>query len=329
MTFENAIMRAAGWANRNRRLLKVWPILGLLHARRGIQRAAEHNRALRVFLATLAAVTRNDAQQMIAGVAYYGVIALIPISVGVLQLLELILGTALTAHWYTRLSSAVFPSGIELTTLVGSRNSAAASITAGLALVGLTWGSFKLFGAVGLVVNRMWGIEPTQVGYIARAREFFILIATALILLISSVTTYLVDQESLPNLLRDFQLVQWANAMQNQRWVSDIATTVVSAAAFMLVYRYVPERTVRWKWAMIASVFAGIAFKLSNDGFALILGYVLPAQLLYGPLATVLVFLMWMFASSMILAAGAAACAYAQSIYEGDGPKTGPGWFLR
>ena len=175
----------------------------------------------------------------------------------------------------------------------------------------------------------MWGIEPTQVGYIARAREFLILIATALILLISSVTTYLVDQESLPNLLRDFQLVQWANALQNQRWVSDIATTVVSAAAFMLVYRYVPERTVRWKWAMIASVFAGIAFKLSNDGFALILGYVLPAQLLYGPLATVLVFLMWMFASSMILAAGAAACAYAQSIYEGDGPKTGPGWFLR
>ncbi len=328
MTFENAILRAAGWATRNRRLLKVWPILGLLHARRGIQRAAEHNRALRVFLATVAAVTRNDAQQMIAGVAYYGVIALIPISVGVLQILELILGTALTAHWYTRLSSAVFPSGIELTTLVGSRNSAAAGITAGLALVGLTWGSFKLFGAVGLVVNRMWGIEPTQVGYIARARELLILIATALILLISSVAGYLIDQESLPNLLRDFQLAQWANALQNQRWVSDIVATAVSAAAFMLVYRYVPERTVRWKWAMIAAGFAGIAFKFSNDAFALILGYVLPA-LLYGPLATVLVFLMWMFASSMILAAGAAVCAYAQSIYDGDGPMTRPGWFLR
>ncbi len=328
MNFEDAILRVAGWANRHHRLLKVWPILGLLHARRGIQRAAEHNRALRVFLATVAAVTRNDAQQMIAGVAYYGVIALIPISVGVLKILELILGTALTAHWYTRLSSAVFPSGIELTTLVGSRNSAAASITAGLALVGLTWGSFKLFGSVGLVVNRMWGIELAQVGYIARARELLILIATALLLLISSVASYLVDQESLPNLLRDFQLVQWANALQNQRWVSDIAATAVAAVAFMLVYRYVPERTVRWKWAMIAAVFAGIAFKLNNDAFAFVLSYVLPAQL-YGPLATVLVFLMWMFGSSMILAAGAAVCAYSQSIYDGDGPRTRPGWFLK
>ncbi len=329
MTFEEALKKTARWANQNRRLLHWRPVIQLLHLRRAIQRLAQRYRALRVLLAILAVVTRNDAQQMIAGVAYYGVLCLLPISFGVFQALEMVLGSSRTQHWFIQLSSELLPPQIDLITLLSSGDSTAAGVTAILAGVGLSWGSIRLFGAVGLVVNRMWDIQPTQLGGIARLRQFLFMSATAMILLISSLLTYLVDLQSLPELLRDLRVLESSEAVYAQRWWPDLLSIVLSTGAFLLVYRYVPERSVQWKWAVIAGAVAGVAFKLANDGFALFLAHLAPSHLLYGPLASVLVFLMWMFASALILAIGAALNAYTQSIYAGQGPTPGPGWFLR
>ena len=328
MTFEAALIQAAKWANRNRRLLRLRPILLLLHLRRAIQHVARRRRGLRVLLATMAVVTRNDAQQLIAGVAYYGIITLIPISFGVLQMLGVVLGSDRTRQWFIELSAVVLPTQVDLPSILETGNPTAAGMTVVLAALGLTWGSVKLFGAVGLVVNRMWGIQPTQVGWIARFREYLFLSATALVLLISSVLTYLADVQSLPKILFDLNLLPSADVIYAQRWWSDLVAVLLSTGAFLLVYRYVPEWSVRWRWAIVAGAIAGIAFKLSSDVFALFLAHVAPSHLLYGPLASVLVFLMWIFASALILATGAAICAYTQSIYDGDGPRAGPGWFL-
>ena len=144
-----------------------------------IEQAATRWRPLRVVLATLAAVTRNDAQQLTAGVAYYGLVFVIPISVGILQVFGVVLGTARSEDWYSKLTAGLLPAGIDLRLVAASQDSASAGVAAALAFIGLTWGSYKLFGSVGVVVNRMWGIEPTQVGVLAKTREFLYLSGTA------------------------------------------------------------------------------------------------------------------------------------------------------
>lgn len=333
MTFEAAVQRAVHWANRRHRLLRIRPVIKLLRARRSVIRLAQRQRVLRILLATLSAVTRNDVQQMIAGVAYYGVLSLIPITFGMLQALALVLGPEQTQQWFTQLSATLLPTPFELVPSQSLSVPAVAGAIAGatgiIALVGLTWGSIRLFGAVGLIINRMWDIDPALVGGVARLREFLFMAGTALILLASSIITYMVDLRSLPYLLGSLRIIPLADVLEAQRWWSDVLTTSLSALAFLLVYRYVPEHQVRWKWAAIGGALAGIAFKLTSDGFAFILTHLAPPNLVYGSIAWLLAFLMWNFASALILAAGAAVTAYGQSIYDSDGPRTGTGWFLK
>ena len=282
----------------------------LLRLNRRLEAAAARWRPARVILATLAAVTRNDAQQLIAGIAYYGMVALIPVSFALLQFLGLALGPELSLGWFETWSSRLLPSSIDLGGSLAAGDSAIVGITGLFALLGLVWGSYKLFGSVGVVVNRMWGIAPAQVGIFGKTRQYLLMSATAIVLLLSSVFTYLIFSSA-------------------QGWWSNLVAGLLAGAAFLIVYRYVPERPVRWRWAAIGAGAAGIALQMVNIGVAIFIAYLAPSHLVYGPLASVLLVLVWLFASAVTLASGAAVAAYGQSVYDGDGPTPGPGWFLK
>ena len=328
MAIDSKLYRAANWANRNRRLLRIRPIFKAFQLRRSVARLARRWRPLRVLLAVLAAVTRNDVQQLTAGVAYYGMVALIPISVVVLQIIDLVLGEDGIRTWSEALSQGVLPGDVDWSALQPTEDMAVAGIAGALALLGFTWGSIKLFGAVGVVVNRMWGIEPIQVGIIAKTREFMILSATAVVLLTSSILTSVTVPDLASNTLRALQLAGLADVIAVQRWWPGLLAWLLSVNAFLLVYRYVPERRVSWRWAASGAIAASIVFEIVNYVFSLFLNYVAPLHLLYGPLATVLITLIWLFISALTMVSGAALTAYGQSVYDNDGPTPGPGWFL-
>ncbi len=329
MSFETKLYDAAHWANRNRRLLRMRPVFKALQLRRAIQRLAQQYSSIRLVLATLSAVTRNDTQQLTAGVAYYGMVSLLPVSVVVLQVLPLILGEAGAQTWFSAIASGVLPRNVDWDALWPSQAPAVVGATGVVALMGLLWGSIKLFGAVGLVVNRMWGIEPAQVGIIGKTREYLFLSAMALGLLASSILTYVAVPDLALSALRAVQLGGLANAVASQRWWPNLLAWLLSIAVFLLVYRYVPERQVHWRWALLGAFTASIVFVAANYVFAWFFSYVAPHRLFYGPLASVLIILIWLFVSSLTLVSGAALTAYAQSIYRGDGPILPVGWFLR
>ena len=155
MILDRASAKVSAW---------VGGISWLLHLNRQMEAAAARWRPVRVILATLAAVTRNDAQQLIAGIAYYGMVALIPVSVALLQFLGLAFGQDVSLGWFRTWSSRLLPSTIDLGGLLTAQDFTVVGITGLFALLGLVWGSYKLFGSVGVVVNRMWGIAPAPGG---------------------------------------------------------------------------------------------------------------------------------------------------------------------
>lgn len=324
MILDRASERVADW---------VGGIHWLARVQRRLEAAAARWRPFRVVLATLAAVTRNDAQQLIAGIAYYGMVALIPVSVALLQFLALALGQELSMGWFEAWTSHLLPSNIDLEGLLADQDFTIVGITGVFALLGLVWGSYKLFGSVGVVVNRMWGIAPAQVGIFGKTRQYLLMSATSLVLLLSSVFTYLISHglaaETPVHLEPN---AEWGNALltlATQGWWANVFAGLMSVVAFLIVYRFVPERRVLWRWAMIGAGVAGVALQAVNYGVALFIAYVAPSHMVYGPLASVLIVLVWLFASSITLASGAAVAAYGQNVYDHDGPTPGPGWFLR
>ena len=327
MILDRATERVADWVS---------GILWLSRVRRQLEAAAARWRPFRVLLATLAAVTRNDAQQLIAGVAYYGMVALIPVSVALLQFLGLALGQELSMGWFETWSSRLLPGNIDFEDLLVAQDFTIVGITGVFALLGLAWGSYKLFGSVGVVVNRMWGIAPAQVGIFGKTRQYLLMSATSLALLLSSVFTYLISYGIsyglTPQASRQPDPSAPTDAVVTfvtQGWWSNGFAGLLSVVAFLIVYRYVPERRVLWRWAVVGAVVAGVALQAVNYGVALFITYAAPSHLVYGPLASVLIVLVWLFASSVTLASGAAVAAYGQNVYNHDGPTPGPGWFLR
>ena len=83
----------------------------------------------------------------------------------------------------------------------------------------------------------------------------------------------------------------------------------LATLAFTLLYFLMPARPVPFPVAATGGVFAALAFEAAKRGFALYVASVPTYQMVYGALATLPLFLVWVYLSWVIVLAGAAVTA--------------------
>lgn len=97
------------------------------------------------------------------------------------------------------------------------------------------------------------------------------------------------------------------------------AGNLVTLLSFVFIYKFLPSKTVRWKHAIGAGVLAGVAFACLQAYFSYSMRHLQEEYyLLYGSLAMLPVFLLWLYLSVLILLMGA------QIIYVIELKKTVP-----
>jgi membrane protein len=84
---------------------------------------------------------------------------------------------------------------------------------------------------------------------------------------------------------------------------------LLSALALTLLYVTAPNRHVPWRHASIGAVVAALAFEATKHGFAFYLTQVPTYELVYGALAALPVFLIWIYVCWLIVLTGAAITA--------------------
>jgi membrane protein len=84
---------------------------------------------------------------------------------------------------------------------------------------------------------------------------------------------------------------------------------VFTAVALTLLYAIVPWRPVAWRHALAGAVAAAAAFEIVKHGFAFYLTQVPTYTIVYGALAALPVFLIWIYLCWIIVLAGAAITA--------------------
>jgi membrane protein len=82
-----------------------------------------------------------------------------------------------------------------------------------------------------------------------------------------------------------------------------------TTAALTLLYAVVPQRHVPWRHALAGAGVAALAFEAAKHGFAFYLTQVPTYELVYGALAALPVFLIWVYLCWLIVLAGAAITA--------------------
>jgi membrane protein len=84
-----------------------------------------------------------------------------------------------------------------------------------------------------------------------------------------------------------------------------LTPVAASALAFTMMYLVVPNRRVRLGHALIGGVFAAILFELAKHGFGLYITQFPTYQAIYGALATIPIFLVWLYLSWIMVLLGA------------------------
>ena len=105
-----------------------------------------------------------------------------------------------------------------------------------------------------------------------------------------------------------FAAVEWAGLDAYTEPLSGIFRVVpfmLAALGFTLLFIVVPNRSVQLLHALAGGLFAAVLFELLKKGFGLYLAHFPSYQAIYGALAAVPIFLVWMYLSWAVLLLGA------------------------
>ncbi len=169
--------------------------------------------------------------------------------------------------------------------------------TTGVGVVGLGVTSVLLFNTIQTAFDRIWGVSRGR-ATINRLIIYWALITLGPMLFGASfsISGYVFAK---------MQTVGTYGISTGLRLVSAIMPFLLEAFGFAVFYRLIPSRYVRLSDAATGAFFAALLFELLKHGFGLYLYYVPTYQAVYGAIALLPVFLLWMYLVWLIVLVGA------------------------
>jgi len=254
----------------------------------------------RAFIRYLFARFQQDKCSSVAAeLTVTSLLALVPLTTVVFSLLALIPNFQNMAVQLQELMFEYFvPATGEsvqnyLTEFVGKAKS-----MSGVGFVMLLVTALLMMRTIDTSFNNIWHIRGTK-SFVRTFLVYWAVLTLGPILLGTSlvVTSYL---QSLP-ILSD--VVQ-----ENSRWITLGLPMLLETITFSLMFFVIPNRKILLSHALIASFTAAILFELAKSGFAVFVEYFSTYQLIFGALATIPLFLIWIYLSWSIILFGAEIC---------------------
>jgi len=166
--------------------------------------------------------------------------------------------------------------------------------TTGVGILGLAVTALLLINTIQTAFDRIWGGGR---GFkIQRFPVYWALITLGPILfgIAFSISSYA------------FALAQSSTYMSGAvRLYAWIAPFTLEAVGFLLFYRLLPTRPVRWMDAACGAIVAAVLFEGLKRAFGYYLGFLGSYQTLYGALAVLPIFLIWMYLGWLVVLVGA------------------------
>lgn len=88
-------------------------------------------------------------------------------------------------------------------------------------------------------------------------------------------------------------------------WAGLFLAVSLSAAMFVLLYRFVPRRRIAWTSALTGSVAAALLWELAKQLFRFYIRGIGAYSAVYGPLAVTIALIMWVYYSAVVFVLGA------------------------
>jgi len=173
------------------------------------------------------------------------------------------------------------------------RENAARLTTVGL--VALLFTAMALMLTVDRSINAIWRVRRSRPFWISVLSYVVLLSVGPLLIGVSvSITTYLMALSARVDVPEEAHSV-----------LLQAAPAAVSAVAFFLLYRLVPNRRVPWQHAAAGGVLAAVIFEFAKEVFAFYVAHAPAYSVVYGTFAALPFFLLWVYVSWLVVLFGA------------------------
>ncbi|MCY4112656.1 MAG: YihY/virulence factor BrkB family protein [Chloroflexi bacterium] len=191
-----------------------------------------------------------------------------------------------------------------------------------ISLIALLWTGSNLFGALRRGLDAATGATRRRTFVQGRALDLATTMATGGLLALSVTATAVLTFLQQSELLGGDSPFAWLGWLL--RWLGVLLPILFATGVFGLMYHLVPAERLAWRPALAGGLVGAVGFEIGKNAFVWYTANFGSFNAIYGPIATVVLLLIWIYFSSMIFLAGAA-FGSAVSAAMGPGEPPGPG----
>ncbi len=248
-------------------------------------------------------MARHDATLIAAGVAFYALLSLFPLVLGLLSLFSLVLRSEAAQEPLLSFFLEYLPGAEPLLSDIVGTHAMVRGSAGFLSVVGLFWTASAMFGGINRAFRRAWGTRSNRdflvekLHHIAMALTVGILFGVSMV---GSTTLELLSELDAP----DLELL----GVLESRTLSIAARLVpfaVTCLVFSLFYKFLPDAQTKWRHIWPSVLLATVLFEVAKSAFVLYLSDYADYGRVYGALGSVVALLVWVYVCSFILILGA------------------------
>jgi membrane protein len=234
-----------------------------------------------------------------ASIAYYALLSLFPFALITVSILGSVTADDETRQKVLLFALRYFPGQFDfiISQLDAFRqNPIRLGVGGGLLLV---WGALGVFSAISTAVNHAWGVEKTRSFWSHRMFSFLMLLAAGLMLmvgLLGATAVQIIEARWFAGVSLNYPAL---SVMRG--FVIRYSLLLLPAVVFTLIYYFVPNVKVLIKDVWLGGLITGLLWDAGFKGFSWFIRDVSQFTRIHGSIATVIVFLLWIYFSAVIL----------------------------
>jgi membrane protein len=269
-------------------------------------------RLLRTLDAAAATYTRTACGQRAAAISYHVLFSLVPFVALLVSVLELVLPESTQASavsWLVGVASLPNQIADGVDAAIDDAGPPA-SATGVIALAGLIWAASGMMASIRSAFRAVWGSEADR-PYLRGKLLDLVLVLGAGVLVVSAFGLSLVVQV-ITQASSDVaeELGRGESATAGLGSLAQLGASLMLAfLAFVLLYRVVPPVPVTIREVVPGAVVAAVGVHLASAGFSIYLDRFGGFNDVYGPLGTILAFLVLVYIAAVVLLLGACVAA--------------------
>ena len=246
---------------------------------------------------------RSDNLTYAASIAYYSLLSLFPMFLLAFALLGQVAGDPEDRNAVLTFVLRYFPANFEFITTQLDAFRSGDMVTFGVAgTIALVWGALGVFGAITTAVNYAWDVESQRSFWKHKLVSFLMMIVAGLLLLVALLlvsASQIVGASWFAEVLARFPSLDILRGLTVRS-----ATTVLFVVVVAFIYYFVPNTEVRFKDVWPGAIVTGLLWKGALGAFSWYVRDMSRFTRVNGSIATVVVFLVWVYVQAVILLYG-------------------------